>query len=695
MLRILHIENLDCPVCAEALQGDIQKIKGVSTAQVDYVTQTITVDVEREEVLQKVIKTANKFEKVHVLDGATPQKKRGHGKEWAQIALSAALFALAILTSFFFHERWSSVAQYILYGGAYLAVGYPVLLSTVKNLCKGRIFDENFLMTVASVGAIALGEFAEGVAVMLLYQLGELLQSLAVGSSRNSVAELMQLKCERALRLVGDKQEEVRPEDLLVGDRVLVRAGEKAPCDGVLLSDFATVDTKSLTGEAALFEVEKGEEILSGSLNAGNAYELKIFRPYADSAVGRILDMVENASSGKAKPEKFIAKFARYYTPIVCGLALLLAVGVPLIGGLTVGGGLYFWEFSRWLRSALTFLVISCPCALVISVPLTYFSGLGACAKQGILVKGATYLDVLAKTKTVAFDKTGTLTEGNFVLRRVRTETGVEEKELLSLAAALEKSSTHPIAKAFAGVETNYFAEEVCEIAGKGLTAKIEGERVLLGNAKLLEAEGIDFPLIESADTLVYVAKKGKCLGYAEIGDSLRKEAKSTLERIKRCGVERAVMLTGDSPKRANAVAAELGLDEVRAGLLPDEKLRAAEELKGLGMLTYVGDGVNDAPVMVAADCAVSMGKLGSAAAVEASDLVLVADDLKALPKAMKIAKKTRRVVFQNILFSIAMKTAFMVLGGVGILPLWLAVFADVGVMLLAVVNSFRVRVAL
>ncbi len=695
MLRILHIENLDCPVCAEALQGDIQKIKGVSTAQVDYVTQTITVDVEREEVLQKVIKTANKFEEVRVLDGATPQKKRGHGKEWAQIAISAALFALAILTSFFFHERWSSVAQYILYGGAYLAVGYPVLLSTVKNLCKGRIFDENFLMTVASVGAIALGEFAEGVAVMLLYQLGELLQSLAVGSSRNSVAELMQLKSERALRLVGDKQEEVRPEDLLVGERVLVRAGEKAPCDGVLLSDFATVDTKSLTGEAALFEVEKGGEILSGSLNAGNAYELKILRPYADSAVGRILDMVENASSGKAKPEKFIAKFARYYTPIVCGLALLLAVGVPLIGGLTVGGGLYFWGFSRWLRSALTFLVISCPCALVISVPLTYFSGLGACAKQGILVKGATYLDVLAKTKTVAFDKTGTLTEGNFVLRRVRTETGVEEKELLSLAAALEKSSTHPIAKAFAGVETNYFAEGICEIAGKGLTAKIEGERVLLGNAKLLETEGIDFPLIESADTLVYVAKKGKCLGYAEIGDSLRKEAKSTLERVKRCGVERAVMLTGDSPKRANAVAAELGLDEVRAGLLPDEKLRAAEELKGLGALTYVGDGVNDAPVMVAADCAVSMGKLGSAAAVEASDLVLVADDLKALPKAMKIAKKTRRVVFQNILFSIAMKTAFMVLGGVGILPLWLAVFADVGVMLLAVVNSFRVRVAL
>ncbi len=693
-VRILHIENLDCPVCAEALQSDLQKIKGVRFVRVDYVTQTIALRVDNEESLQKVIKTTNKFESVRVLDegseevGKTKDKSK---REWICIGICALLFLVGVIFEYILPWAWREKAAYVLYGAAYLIVGYPVLLSTVKNVSKGRIFDENFLMTVASIGALALGEAGEGVLVMFLYQLGEALQTLAVGSSRRSVAELMELKSERAILLIDGEQKEVNPDALRVGDTVLVKAGEKAPTDGTLCTERAILDVKSLTGESELKQVKRGEEILSGSINEGGMYEMRVLRPYEDSAVGRILDMVENAAAGKAKPEKFIAKFAKFYTPAVCIVALLMAVFAPLVGGWIVGKGFYFQNFSRWVQSALTFLVISCPCALVISVPLTYFSGIGACAKQGILVKGATYLDTVAQAEILAFDKTGTLTEGSFTVRKTRAFVG-SERELLAIAAAVEKGSSHPIAKAFAGVETEYLAEEIFERAGRGVTAKIAGERVLVGNEKLLQDEGVSVEKIASAYTLVYVAKAGICLGVIEIGDQSRAEAKGCLEELNGMGFSRLVMLTGDGRERAEQVAQEVGISEVKAALLPDEKLLVAEELKKAGGLLYVGDGVNDAPVMMAADCAVSMGKLGSAAAVEASDIVLVSDNLKALPKAVEIARKTRAVVLQNIVFSIVMKVGFMALGAAGVLPLWLAVFADVGVMLLAVCNSFRVR---
>ena len=690
MHKILHIKNLDCPVCAEALQSDIQKIKGVHSAQVDYVTQTITLDVEDESVLVKAIKTANAFEEVRVLDGGMYELKReSHLREWAVIIFSALIFAIAAFLENLIDSKTSIIASYILYGVAYLAVGYPVLISTAKNVVKGRVFDENFLMTIASIGAIALGEIGEGVIVMLLYQLGELLQSIAVGTSRRSVEGLLELKSERAVLIQDGEQIEVTPEELKVGDIVLVKAGEKAPADGVLLDGNALLDVKSLTGEAELKSASKGAEILSGSINVGGMYAMKITRPYEDSAVGRILHMVENASAGKAKPEKFIAKFSKYYTPIVCALALALALFAPLFSGLMLDGRLYFKDAARWVQSALTFLVISCPCALVISVPLTYFSAIGRCARMGVLVKGATYLDVLATAGTVAFDKTGTLTEGNFTIRAVKSE---KESELLAVAAAVEKGSAHPIAKAFEGVPTDYIAEEVAEHAGKGLTAYIHGERVLVGNAKLLEAEGILFPKAESVYTLVYVAKNREYLGVIEIGDSVRKEAQESLQALAALGLSHAVMLTGDCQERAENVANEVGMSALSAQLLPDEKLKAAQELKKKGGLVYVGDGINDAPVMMTADCAVSMGKLGSAAAVEASDVVLISDDLRALSSAVKVSKKCRSIVLQNIAFSIGMKAAFMALGAIGILPLWLAVFADVGVMLLAVLNSFRVR---
>ncbi len=691
---VLHIENLDCPVCAEALQGDIAKLKGVTFAQVDYVSQTITLEVTSPDVLAKVIKTANAFEEVRVLDGGRYEtnKKDTHLKEWLMLSISALFFIGGLLLEYLGQGTVALVFRYILYAAAYITVGYPVLLSTAKNIAKGRIFDENFLMTVASIGAIVIGETSESVLVMFLYQLGELLQAIAVGSSRSSVTELMKLKSEYATVLENGEQKRVKPEDVRVGDILLVKAGEKVPVDGELVSEGATFDTKSLTGEAQLRTFCKGEEILSGCINAGGMVEMKAVRPYVDSAVGKILDMVENASAGKAAPEKFITKFARIYTPVVCCLALAIAIFAPLVSGLIVDGSLYFKDWMRWLQSALTFLVISCPCALIISVPLTYFSGIGKSAKQGILVKGATYLDSLAKVKIMAFDKTGTLTEGNFTVCGVAPMATLGEQELLETIAAVERGSSHPIARAFDAYATAYEAEELAEQAGRGLTATVNGERVLVGNEKLLAEHGVAFAPVDSVYTVVYLAKGGTYMGYVEVGDRIRAETKPTLDGLKTLGIERLVMLTGDGEVRARKIANEVGMSAVNAQLLPVDKLQKAEELKRQGTLLYVGDGINDAPVMVAADVAVSMGKLGSAAAVEASDLVLISDDLSALPKAVKIAKKTRAVVVQNIVFSIVMKVGFMALGVAGILPLWLAVFADVGVMLLAVLNSFRVR---
>ncbi len=691
---VLHIENLDCPVCAEALQGDIAKLKGVTFVQVDYVSQTITLEAASPDVIAKVIKKANAFEEVRVLDGGRYEtnEKNTRFKEWMTLGVSALLLIGGLLLEYLGQGTVALVFQYILYAAAYITVGYPILFSTVKNIAKGRIFDENFLMTVASIGAIVIGEVGESVLVMFLYQLGELLQSIAVGSSRNSVTELMKLKSERATVLVNGEQKEVRPEEVRVGDILLVKAGEKVPVDGVLLSQNATLDTKSLTGEAQLRTFRKGEEILSGCINAGGMVEMKAARPYEDSAVGKILDMVENASAGKAAPEKFITKFARVYTPVVCCLALAIAVFAPLVSGLIADGSLYFKDWMRWLQSALTFLVISCPCALIISVPLTYFSGIGRCAKQGILVKGATYLDSLAKVKLMAFDKTGTLTEGNFTVCSAVPMSALNEQELLAIIAAAERGSAHPIARAFDNVDTSYHAQDTVELAGRGLHASVNGESVLVGNEKLLIEHGVAFAPVDSVYTVVYLAKNGQYLGYVEVGDRIRAETKPTLDGLKALGINRLVMLTGDGEARARKIANEVGMSEVNARLLPMDKLQKAEELKRQGALLYVGDGINDAPVMVAADVAVSMGKLGSAAAVEASDLVLVSDDLSALPKAVRLAKKTRSIVVQNIVFSIVMKVGVMALGVMGILPLWLAVFADVGVMLLAVLNSFRVR---
>ena len=688
---LLHLANLHCAACALDLEDEIRKIRGVGDVRVDFITQTILLTAETDDAVRKAIRTANRFEKVRVLDGdLAVAPKETHGKEIAQIAVAAALALPALVLSLAVPGRAALIVSRILFAAAYLVVGCSVLIATLKNVVKGRIFDENFLMTVASIGAVCLGEWGEGVAVMLLYQLGELLQSIAVGSSRRSVSRLMELKSESATLLENGESRTVRPEELRVGDIVLIKAGERVPADGILLDERALLDTKSLTGESEPREAKREEEILSGCINAGGVFRLKIVRAYENSAVRKILDLVENSSAQKAAPEKFIAKFARYYTPAVCILAVLVAVAVPVLSGLVAGGG-YAAYFRRWIQSALNFLVISCPCALVISVPLTYFSGVGCCARKGILVKGATYLDVAAKIRTVAFDKTGTLTEGRFSVSGTVPAAGCDSRKLLEVAAAAERGAAHPIAGAFEEISVAA-AAYVTEIAGKGISARVGGQQALVGSAAFLAEEGVASEVSDSVWTQVCVALDGRYLGRVEIGDRLRPEAGEAIGELRALGIERIVMLTGDGNTRAESIAAEAGISETYSGLLPDEKLERAQGLRREGPLMYIGDGINDAPVMAVADCSVSMGTLGSAAAVEASDLVLVSDRLTAIPECIRIARRTRRIVAQNIAFSIAMKTVFLAFGAAGCLPLWLAVFGDVGVMLLAVLNSMRVR---
>lgn len=693
MKKRIRVKNLDCAHCAATLEKELGDIEGVFEVSVDFVGQSVSVQYNSEQTLKKVFKHINSFEEVQVVNDEEIKETGSHTKDIVSLVSSLIAFIVGLIiwnATISFGNKWGYVA-YALYALSYVIVGFPVLKNTVKNIAKGKVFDENFLMTIASIGAVALGEIHEGVAVMWLYQLGELLQSIAVGSSRKSLTELMKLKSESATILINGMQKIVQPEELRIGDILLVKAGERVAADGVLLSENAQLDGKALTGESEILQKKKGEEILSGCINVGGVYEMKVLRPYQDSAVSKILSLVEEASAKKAKPEKFISQFAKYYTPAVCIAAAVLAVVVPVVSRLVLG----VWTdgiFQRWIQTALTFLVISCPCALIISVPLTYFSGIGACAKRGVLVKGATHLDVLAKTQTIAFDKTGTLTQGNFAIKEVYPCGEMSKSQLLLLAAAVEKGSSHPIAKAFECFVPSMKADKVKELSGKGIYAEVKGEKVLVGNARLLREYCIEVEDAESDETLIYVAKGGVYVGRIEIGDVVRKESKEVISALKTLGISKLVMLTGDHPRKAKKVADEVGVYEVKAKLLPDEKLEEAEYLKNFGAVTYVGDGINDAPVMAAADCAISLGKLGSAAAVEASDIVLISDDLKGVVTCLKVAKKTRRIVRQNIAFSIMMKVAFMAFGVAGVLPLAFAVFADVGVMLLAVCNSLRVR---
>ncbi|MGN0807249.1 MAG: heavy metal translocating P-type ATPase [Candidatus Coproplasma sp.] len=687
----IKIANLCCANCARELEEELNGIDGVS-ATVDFMNMTVILNAKDKSAHDQAIYHITHFENVKIVDGK-PERK-GIFKEnlidILSIIISTFFFIPALVLDFMKFDGWVLYLDYALYGVAFLAAGYIVLWNTVRNISKGKIFDENFLMTIASIGAIVLGVttggdgLLEGVAVMLLYRIGELLQGIAVGASRQSITKLMDLKSDTATLIKDGEQIIVAPESLLIGDVIMIKAGEKIPVDCRICEGQSTLDMKSLNGEAVPKDVKVGDEVLSGAINLSGVICAEVIREYKNSAVAKILELVENSTAKKAKPEKFISKFAKYYTPAVVVAALLVAGIVPTI--ICAVNGAFIWAtYKDWIYKALSFLVISCPCALVISVPLAYFGGIGRCAKSGILVKGSTGIDAICEAVVAAFDKTGTLTEGVFEVKSTSCE------DALKLAAAAEKFSSHPIAEAFKEIETPYQLTDAKEVAGRGITCVCDEKTLLCGNALLLQENGVKFTPVQSVSTTVYVALDGEYVGVIEIDDRIKSGAKEALSALKKTGIQGVYMLTGDNKDRAEEVANSLALDGVYASLLPDEKLSTAEELKKKGGLIYVGDGINDAPVMTAADCAVSMGKVGSDAAIEASDFVLVSDDLAKLAETRRIAKGTRSIVFQNIIGSLLVKFAIMALSiAIPDFSLIISIFADVGVMLLAVLNSLR-----
>lgn len=686
----IKIANLCCANCGRELEEELNGLTGVS-ATVDFMNMTVVLNAATKEAYDEAIYRITHFEDVKIVDDKAERK--GVFKEnlvdILAVIISAVFFIPAIVLDFVGLDGRVKYVIYALYGVAFISAGYIVLWNTVRNVSKGKIFDENFLMAIASIGAIVLGittgdGLFEGVAVMLLYRIGELLQSVAVGSSRRSITKLMDLKSDTATLVKDGKQIVVDPESLVCGDIIMIKAGEKVPVDCRITEGQSSLDMKSLNGEAVPKDVKVGDEVLSGCINLSGVISAEVIREYKNSAVAKILELVENSTAKKAKPEKFISKFAKYYTPAVVVAAILVAALVPTI--ICAVNGAFVWvTYKDWIYKALSFLVISCPCALVISVPLAYFGGIGRCAKSGILVKGSTGIDSIASAVVAAFDKTGTLTEGVFAVKSSSSE------KALKLAAAAEKFSSHPIAKAFEEVQTAYAVEGAMEIAGRGIVGECDGKKLLCGNAALLTENGVKFDEVKSVSTTVYVALDGEYIGVIEIDDKVKEGAKEALAALKKSGVKGVYMLTGDNGARAKEVADDLGLDGVYAGLLPDEKLSTAEELKKQGGLIYVGDGINDAPVMTTADCAVSMGQVGSDAAIEASDFVLVSDELSRLAEARRVAKGTRGIVYQNIIGSLVVKFAVMALSiAIPAFPLIVSIFADVGVMLLAVVNSLR-----
>lgn len=614
-----------------------------------------------------------------------------------RIIVTAVLFA-----GLFVFEKFVPITSRILrlavYMVPYLVISYDILKKAFKGIIKGQVFDENFLMAVASVGAVAIavyenGSYNEAVAVMLFYQIGELFQSYAVGKSRRSISELMDIRPDYANIEVDGKIEQVDPDEVEVGSIIVVSAGEKIPIDGVIVEGSTTLDTSSLTGESVPRNAKENDEVISGCINLTGTVRIRTTKPFGESTVSKILDLVENSSSKKSKSEQFISKFARIYTPAVCGGALALAL-IPPVVSLIIGKEA-MW--LTWIYRALTFLVISCPCALVISIPLSFFAGIGGASKEGVLVKGSNYLETLSKTKIVVFDKTGTMTKGKFEVTEI-APIGIDRDELLRLTAHAESYSSHPISKS---IKSAYGKEidaskisDVNEISGNGVLAVVDGKKVAAGNSKLMDKLGVEYTACDKVGTVVYVAVDGKYCGYILISDALKPTSVSAVKAMKDCGVRKTVMLTGDSKKVADSVAKELGADEVYSELLPADKVSQVERLladKGeKEKLAFVGDGINDAPVLTRADIGIAMGALGSDAAIEAADIVLMDDDPMKISKAIKISSKCLRIVNENIYFALGVKALCLILGAVGIANMWVAIFADVGVMVIAVLNAIR-----
>ena len=609
-----------------------------------------------------------------------------------RIFIAAVLFIFGMISPYILPENQTTAyIEFAVFLASYAIIGWDIIWKAICNIREGQVFDENFLMMIATVGAFILGEHSEGVAVMLFYQVGEWFQSYAVAKSRKSISSLMDIRPDYANVERGGKLEQVDPDEVQIGEIITVKPGEKIPIDGTVVNGISMLDTSALTGESLPREVEEGMDVISGCINQSGILKIKTTKEFGESTVAKILDLVENSSEKKACTENFITRFAKYYTPIVVFAALALAVIPPLVTG---------DDFSEWVYRALTFLVISCPCALVISIPLSFFGGLGGASKCGVLVKGSNYLEALADTEVIVFDKTGTLTKGSFAVSKIQAN-GMSNDALLEIAAYAEDYSTHPISqsikRAYGKEINNSRVQAVQEIAGHGVSAVIDGRKVLAGNAKLMNREHIAYELCNEAGTVIYVAVDNKFAGFILIEDEIKEDAPFAIKQLKASGIKQTVMLTGDNDAVGRKVAAKLGLDKVYTQLLPADKVAHVEELlqslhqtSSKGKLAFVGDGINDAPVLARADVGIAMGGLGSDAAIEAADVVLMTDEPSKIATARKIARKTLAIAYENIVFAIGIKLIVLALGALGFASMWAAVFADVGVSVIAILNAIR-----
>ncbi|WP_040948786.1 heavy metal translocating P-type ATPase [Gorillibacterium massiliense] len=723
------LEGLDCANCAMKIEQGVKKIPGVSECSVNFMTKTLMVKTEdptADAVFSEAKKKVKALESHIRVEEIIPRGARsshsepgeagshhsdhhehehsqehdhgqqGHSHEHGgeggglrvnliRLVASTGLTAAAMFAGF---SLWIELGIFVI---AYLFAGGDILLRAAKNIRHGQIFDENFLMVVATVGALAVGQYPEAVAVMLFYQVGEMFQDMAVNRSRRSIKSLLNIRPDYANLKIGDETKKVSPEAVQVGDVILVKPGEKVPLDGIVLSGSSQVDTSALTGESMPREVEAGGEVLGGFVNKNGLLTVQVSKPFGESTVAKILDLVQNASSKKAQTENFITRFARYYTPSVVIAAVLLAVIPPLV--------VPDAAFSDWVYRALTFLVISCPCALVISIPLGFFGGIGAASRAGILVKGSNYLEALNDVKYVVFDKTGTLTKGTFRVTAVHPASDFTREDLMRYAAHAEFHSSHPIAES---IRAAYNGEwkvgdltDYDEQFGYGIQVSFEGKKVLAGNSRLMQREGIHCVESEAVGTVVYLAVDGTFAGSIDISDEIKEDSVEAIRKLKRLGIKKTIMLTGDAAKVGNAVGAELGMDEVHAELLPEGKVERIEEWdrkkSRKEKIAFVGDGINDTPVLARADIGIAMGGLGSDAAIEAADIVIMTDEPSRLPTAIQIAKRTRRIVWQNIIFALGVKGFFLLLSALGFATMWEAVFSDVGVTVLAVLNAMRI----
>ena len=724
----LVLSGLNCANCASKIEAKVNKINGIKNASLNFSTTVLTVEIheEREKnsivneiklIVKKLEPHVKVIEKLDnkVIDsnkakctssccsnskyenheeehhGHTHEIKEnnngflGYVKDNLLLIIGAIVYVIALA-----YKSNENLLSFMLFGISYLIIGGEVILSAIKNILRGEIFDENLLMSIATIGAFFIGEYPEAVAVMLFYQIGEVFQGYAVNKSRKSISSLMDIRADYANVLRDGKEVKVSPEEVFIGESIIVKPGERVPLDGIILEGTSFIDTSALTGESVPREVTIGNEILSGSINNNGVLKVKVYKEFRESTVARILELVENASNKKAPTEKFITKFAKVYTPIVVAIAVLVAIIPPII--------IKDATFSEWIYKALSILVVSCPCALVVSIPLGFFSGIGAASKKGILVKGGNYLEALKDSEVVVFDKTGTLTKGVFEVTEINAK-NITKDELLEITAMGEIHSNHPIAVSIAkayGKDINKDEiKDYKEISGHGIEVTIREDDVLLGNSKLMEMNNINYDNIDSIGTIVHVAINGEYKGNIVISDEIKENVKEALSELKDVGIKNIIMLTGDNKNVADKVAKDIGIDEVYSELLPGDKVSKIEDIlckkNSKGKVLFVGDGINDAPVLARADIGVAMGGIGSDAAIEAADVVLMKDKIEEISEAIRVSRRTNKILWQNIIFSLGVKVIVMFLVVLGLTNMWAAVFADVGVTLIAVLNSMRI----